>query len=378
MAPFHNYPVGPGDRQSLGRGADATHHQRRSPYLLLAARERPARSGRRQPQGHRPYVDLRADGLRQDGPHRLSGRHARPPGRHAGGFRQGSGARNSGAGLGRRVFAAEERRADGLQSAAAASDPRQRRISQGMAARIERQSAARGFRPLTVREEADLDQALRGTLALDAPARRCRAWSSFWIQPIRKGCMRGWLAGARHCAATTPGCSTTRPIRSLRASQADRVIGFDVTEFLDHPLTRSPVTLYLFHLVRQLLDGRRLVCWMDEFWRLLADPAFESFRQGRTEDLAKAERRHVPRDPKRERRARSPISRTLVEQTPTKIFFPNADATGVHRGLRAHRAGVQAHQGSSSSRARACSWSSRGTTASCASWISKASMRSSL
>jgi len=55
------------------------------------------------------------------------------------------------------------------------------------------------------------------------------------------------------------------------------VVGFDVTEFLEHPLTRSPITLYLFHLVRQLLDGRRLVCWMDEFWRLLADPAFESF-----------------------------------------------------------------------------------------------------
>ncbi len=42
-------------------------------------------------------------------------------------------------------------------------------------------------------------------------------------------------------------------------------------------LHAPPVTLYLFHLVRQLLDGRRLVCWMDEFWRLLADPAFESF-----------------------------------------------------------------------------------------------------
>ena len=37
------------------------------------------------------------------------------------------------------------------------------------------------------------------------------------------------------------------------------------------------MTLYLFHLVRHLLDGRRLVCWMDEFWRLLADAAFENF-----------------------------------------------------------------------------------------------------
>jgi len=42
--------------------------------------------------------------------------------------------------------------------------------------------------------------------------------------------------------------------RALSAGHA--VIGFDVTEFLDHDVARSPVTLYLFHLVRQLF-GRQ-------------------------------------------------------------------------------------------------------------------------
>ncbi len=32
MAPFHNYPAGPGGRQSLGSSADRAHDQRRSPY----------------------------------------------------------------------------------------------------------------------------------------------------------------------------------------------------------------------------------------------------------------------------------------------------------------------------------------------------------
>ena len=104
------------------------------------------------------------------------------------------------------------------------------------------------------------------------------------------------------------------------------VIGFDVTEFLDHALTRSPITLYLFHLVRQLLDGRRLVCWMDEFWRLLADPAFESFAKDGPKTWRKLNgvmclATQSPSDV-----LDSPISRTLVEQTPTKVFFPNADA----------------------------------------------------
>jgi type IV secretion system protein VirB4 len=104
------------------------------------------------------------------------------------------------------------------------------------------------------------------------------------------------------------------------------VIGFDVTEFLDHALTRSPITLYLFHLVRQLLDGRELVCWMDEFWRLLADPAFESFAKDGPKTWRKLNgvmclATQSPSDV-----LDSPIARTLVEQTPTKVFFPNGQA----------------------------------------------------
>jgi type IV secretory pathway VirB4 component len=37
------------------------------------------------------------------------------------------------------------------------------------------------------------------------------------------------------------------------------------------------VTLYLFRMIRTLLDGRRFVCWADEFSRLLTDPSSEQF-----------------------------------------------------------------------------------------------------
>ena len=69
----------PRGRQSLGRGADAARHQRALALLLLAARERSHRSRRRQPQGYRPHLHLRPHRFRQDGLHRLSGRHARAP-----------------------------------------------------------------------------------------------------------------------------------------------------------------------------------------------------------------------------------------------------------------------------------------------------------
>ena len=104
------------------------------------------------------------------------------------------------------------------------------------------------------------------------------------------------------------------------------LIGFDVTEFLGHDALRSTVTLYLFHLVRRLLDGRRFVCWMDEFWRLVGDPAFEGFAKDAPKTWRKLNAVMCLATQSASDVLQSPISRTLIEQTPTKVFFPNADA----------------------------------------------------
>ena len=52
----------------------------------------------------------------------------------------------------------------------------------------------------------------------------------------------------------------------------------------------------------------------------------------------------------------SPISRTLIEQTPTKVFFPNADASrrGIHARDSASPSASSGSSRSSSSPARAC------------------------
>jgi type IV secretion system protein VirB4 len=177
-----------------------------------------------------------------------------------------------------------------------------------------------------VREAADLDQALRGTLALEPEARRLSRLVEFLDPTDPEGLharLARWCESCRgdYAWVFDNACDTVVALLGGRS-----VIGFDVTEFLDHPLTRAPITLYLFHLVRQLLDGRRLVCWMDEFWRLLADPAFENFAKDGPKTWRKLNAvmslaTQSPSDV-----LDSPISRTLVEQTPTKVFFPNADA----------------------------------------------------
>src|SRR6202035_2875525 len=105
----------------------------------------------------------------------------------------------------------------------------------------------------------DLDQALRGTLALELKARRLSRLIEFLDSTDAEGLY----------ARVSPWCEAQAgdyawvfdnhedvvvPRLSGRA-----IVGCDVTDFLDHEVSRAPVTLYLFHLVRHLLDVRRLV-----------------------------------------------------------------------------------------------------------------------
>lgn len=189
--------------------------------------------------------------------------------------------------------------------------------------------------PLSARESGDLDHALRGTLALEPRARRLSRLLEF-LDPTDPEGVHARLA--RWCAAVQGDYAWVfdNPYDSIAAKlNGPTVIGFDVTEFLDHELLRAPVTLYMFHLVRQLLDGRRLVCWMDEFWRLLADPAFENFAKEGPKTWRKLNGVMCLATQSASDVLNSRISRTIVEQTPTKVLFPNvdADAEEFTRGL---------------------------------------------
>jgi type IV secretion system protein VirB4 len=177
-----------------------------------------------------------------------------------------------------------------------------------------------------VREAADLDQALRGTLALEPPARRLSRLVEFLDPTDPEGLharLARWCESCGGDYAWAFDCPSDTVVSRMAGWS---IVGFDVTEFLEHPRTRAPITLYLFHLVRQLLDGRRLVCWMDEFWRLLADPAFENFAKDGPKTWRKLNGAMCLATQSASDVLDSPISRTLIEQTPTKVFFPNADA----------------------------------------------------
>ena len=180
---------------------------------------------------------------------------------------------------------------------------------------------------LGVRQQSDLEQALQGTLALEPSARRLSRLIEF-LDPTDPEGIHARLS--RWCESTRGDYAWVfdNPEDAIVPRLGRRsTIGFDVSEFLGHPLTRTPVTLYLFHLVRGLLDGRRLVCWMDEFWRLLDDPAFESFAKEGPKTWRKLNGVMCVATQSPSDVLGSAISRTIIEQTPTKVFFPNADAS---------------------------------------------------
>ena len=184
----------------------------------------------------------------------------------------------------------------------------------------------RGPAPLSAREEADLDHALHGTLALLPERRRLSRLIEFTDATRPEGL---YARLARWCEST--GGDYAWVFDHPRDDMADRLsdqslIGFDVTDFLDHELIRAPITAYLFHCVRRLLDGRRFVCWADEFARLLADPSFEQFAKDGLKVWRKREGVFCAATQSPSDALQSAISRTIIEQTATKVFFPNPDA----------------------------------------------------
>ena len=224
MAPFHNYPVGPCARQSLGRCADAADHQRALAVLLLAACERSARSGRRQPQGHRPHLHLRA---RPDPARRCSSafwsRCWRGRVRRRSSSTRTADWRSWCARSAATYLPLKNGVPTGFNPLQLPATPSERRVPEGLAAR------AGAPRPATLAALTTRGGRSRSGAARHAGARAverggCRGSSSSSTPPTRKACTRAcarWCAS--HARATTPGCSTTpRTSSSQRLERAAR------------------------------------------------------------------------------------------------------------------------------------------------------------
>jgi type IV secretion system protein VirB4 len=114
------------------------------------------------------------------------------------------------------------------------------------------------------------------------------------------------------------------------------IFGFDCTQFLDHPIIRTPLMMYLLHRMEQIIDGRRFIFFMDEFWKLLQDPIFTSFAKDKLKTIRKQNGFGVFMTQEPADALESEIGKTIVQQVATQILLPNpkADEQDYKRGLK--------------------------------------------
>jgi type IV secretion system protein VirB4 len=178
-----------------------------------------------------------------------------------------------------------------------------------------------GDQPLSASEDRALQQALDALAPLPAPQRSIAALRALLGQADASGLgarLERWVAGG------SLGWVFDNPTDEIGLEA--RLIGFDMTEILDHAEVRRPAMMYIFHRIQALVDGRRLVIDIDEFWKALADESFRALAQDglktyRKQNAALVFGTQSPADV-----LRSPISHTILEQCATKIFLPNPHA----------------------------------------------------
>lgn len=173
-------------------------------------------------------------------------------------------------------------------------------------------------RELSVSEVGDIALAVEGLADLPREQRSVGALRAFLNNTDPEGIaakLRRWERGG--------------PLGWVFDNEADEIgigakfLGYDMTDFLDNEEIRTPLMAYLFHRVEQLIDGRRIIIVVDEFWRALQDESFLDLAQNKLKTIRKQNglmlfATQSPRDA-----INSPIAHTIIEQCPTQIFLPN-------------------------------------------------------
>lgn len=188
--------------------------------------------------------------------------------------------------------------------------------------RFIKQLVHRDDMPITPAQEREIVDAIAGVMKAPKPMRRLGAVLQF-LDPTDPNGLHGRLQ--RWCQGGALGWLFDNPEDNL-VVEGTPILGFDVTDFLDNPETRTPTVMYLFHRIESLIDGRRIPIFMDEFWKLLDDEAFEDLAKNKLVTIRKQDGFLVMFTQSPKQVLQSPIAFAIIEQTATKIFLPNPAA----------------------------------------------------
>ena len=109
-------------------------------------------------------------------------------------------------------------------------------------------------------------------------------------------------------------------------SAGNGVFGFDLTKVLDDDDIRTAALGYIFHRVEGLMDGTPMMMFIDEGWKILNDDKFSGFVTDKLKTIRKLNGIVGFGTQSAKDIVASKMAHTLIEQTPTNLFFPNPKA----------------------------------------------------
>ncbi len=179
----------------------------------------------------------------------------------------------------------------------------------------------------SAREEEDIFRAVGSILDTPSPLRSMTNFQKSLPNMGDDGLfirMRKWTAG------NALGWVFDNPVDSIDLEKAP-IIGFDYTELIDNPEVRVPVIHYLLHRLEALIDGRRLIYVMDEFWKILdGGGGLKEFAKNKQKTIRKQNGLGIFATQSPEDALASDIAAALIEQTATMILLPNPNASRAH------------------------------------------------
>ena len=104
------------------------------------------------------------------------------------------------------------------------------------------------------------------------------------------------------------------------------IFGFDLTKILDDDEIRTAALGYMFHRVEGLMDGSPMMLFIDEGWKILNDETFSDFLMDKLKTIRKLNGIVGFGTQSAKDIVASRMAHTLLEQTPTNLFFPNPKA----------------------------------------------------
>jgi type IV secretion system protein VirB4 len=177
--------------------------------------------------------------------------------------------------------------------------------------------------PLLPADEQAIASAVQAVAAMPA---RLRRMSTVRQNLPKAGANSLYDRLGRWCAGGALGWVFDETGDRLGDLELATAVGFDTTEFLDRPEVRTPVMLYLLDVMDELIDGRRLIYSISEFWKALDHPAFTEFAKVRQKTIRKQNGLGIFDTQSPSDVLRHDIGRTMVEQSVTQIFLANPAA----------------------------------------------------